>query len=160
MGQAELAEDLSNSVMFTHGTVYSSRDRVNVIVGPGEGNHFYPRLRGGNRIPAIRALIRDALAMVAQDVPHGWAATRTYVVFVREDYSQRGRYTFSVWSEDRIIVRQFDNTRWHSNGVAGDAVFRSTEEAESYAARIRPHLRPGQSVAVLSRDASARQFEL
>jgi len=58
-------------------------------------------------------------------------------------------------SDTRIIVRQFDNTRWHSNGVAGDTVCVDRAAAELHLARILPHLAPGQRALILSRQASA-----
>lgn len=153
----------ASSILLTHGNVYSSRERVNVILPGtgyrGEGNNSYPPLRGGDRVSKIRRLIRQALADVARDVPRGWAATRAYTIHVGMHYTERGRYEFSVWSEDRIIVRHFDNSRWHSNGVSGDTVFYSVADADAYVTRMAPLQGPGQSVLMLSPDASARQFE-
>jgi hypothetical protein len=55
----------------------------------------------------------------------------------------------------RIIVRTFDNTRWHSRGVAGEIVLGSVQEATKYAARYNATARPGTHALALSAAASA-----
>lgn len=55
----------------------------------------------------------------------------------------------------RIIVRMFDNTRWHSHGVAGDVVVGSEREALKVAARYNATARPGTHALALSAATSA-----
>lgn len=55
----------------------------------------------------------------------------------------------------KIIVRGFDNSRWHSKGVAWDHVVNSEAEAIAYAARYNATARPGTHALALSEAASA-----
>lgn len=80
----------------THGTVYSSHDRVNVILpgtGPkGEGNHFYPPAHG-KVVDYIRGRIIETIESHSDVI--GWA-NDTFIVAVYATH-EAGIYTFSVW---------------------------------------------------------------
>lgn len=49
----------------------------------------------------------------------------------------------------KIIVRKFDNTRWHSNGAAGDTCFDTMADAEQYLENVKARQTPGQSALIL-----------
>ncbi|MGH8007201.1 MAG: hypothetical protein ACREQ3_09345 [Candidatus Binatia bacterium] len=47
------------------------------------------------------------------------------------------------------VVRTFDNSAWHSNGVTGDTVFRNRGDAEKYLAVTKSKQSPGQSALII-----------
>jgi hypothetical protein len=87
------------SKMGTNGRVYSSRDRLNVIMGfrngDGQGNHFFPPARGH-----VTEYVRECIEAAVEEQGRrfgGWA-TRPYTVTIRPDV-ERGAYSFSVWMD-------------------------------------------------------------
>jgi hypothetical protein len=75
-------------------TVYSSRERVNVIIPGtgyrGEGNNFYRPVRGKAR-NYLHACVKDAAEQL------GWTEPNFEIESLRPDYSQRGKYRATVW---------------------------------------------------------------
>lgn len=83
----------------TNATVYSSRERVNVILPGtgyrGEGNHFYPPARGN-----VRNYVADmTLDAVLSEQENGSYPrhVRFTIGSVRPDPMERGKYTVSVY---------------------------------------------------------------
>ena len=79
--------------MFTHGTVYSSREVVNVILPGtgyrGEGNHIYPASRG-KALNHVRRMIQKALTEEFPKLVDSFEITAY-------ESPDRGHYSFSVW---------------------------------------------------------------
>lgn len=79
--------------MFTHGTVYSSREVVNVILPGtgyrGEGNHFFSPSRG-KAMDYVRRMIRETLTEEFPKLADSFEITAY-------ENSDRGHYSFSVW---------------------------------------------------------------
>jgi hypothetical protein len=84
-------------MFMTGGTVFSSRERVNVILpGTGEGNHFWPPVRG-NAVEYIRKAIVKTLEEEKDTLKWLSNGKETRVsVYVKPE---RGVYNYSVWQD-------------------------------------------------------------
>lgn len=80
------------------GTIYSSRDRVNIIMPNAknaEGNNFFPPARGKVQL-ALAAMLDECFK---EELPVLSARWPNAVLFVSPNYGVRGMYYYSIWSE-------------------------------------------------------------
>jgi hypothetical protein len=94
-----------------HGHVYSSRDGIRVIPPYGEGAFDYSK---GNTRLSVKENVRSAVALMLADYaakvrdgakaigmrePSFWWENYEYTISIREDYTARGTYVYSVDKE-------------------------------------------------------------
>ncbi|WNM69342.1 hypothetical protein SEA_ARTI_87 [Gordonia phage Arti] len=93
--------------MLTHGDVWSSRERVNVLMWSADnadGNNVHARPRG-----PIATVVRDLVWQTWRELRPTLAQRYPDAVLtVRPDYCQRGRWTYTVWSHPLVASVDVD----------------------------------------------------
>lgn len=80
------------------GTIYSSRERVNIIMPNAtnaEGNNFFPPARGNVHL-AIAKYLDECFERELPVLSERWPNA---ALFVSPDHGVRGKYNYTIWSE-------------------------------------------------------------